>query len=170
MPSPRPRLVLPLLLAIFAGCAASQPALRPADLPEHVAESPIVLHWRIDREAERLATKRAAELGIGPKVAAMFEDPACLVTCFVEGRELTPEELRGQEALIEVARGLRSFHDSGLELPTRFHVQEIVREYAGVARSRGGALPDEFEGSLARADEIVAALALPARDPGASAD
>jgi hypothetical protein len=32
----------------------------------------------IDREAERLATKRAAELGIGPKVAAMFEEPPCL--------------------------------------------------------------------------------------------
>ena len=40
----------------------------------------------IDREAERLATSKAAELGIGPKVAAMFEEPPCLVTCFVEGR------------------------------------------------------------------------------------
>ena len=40
----------------------------------------------IDREAERLATERAAELGVGPKVAAMFQDPPCLVTCFIEGR------------------------------------------------------------------------------------
>jgi thiamine kinase-like enzyme len=113
----------------------------------------------IDREAERLATKRAAELGIGPKVAAMLEEPPCLVTCFIEGRELTAEELRAPDALAEVARGLRSFHDSGLELPTRFHVQEVVREYAEVAGSRGGTLPDEFEESLARADEIVAAVA-----------
>ena len=43
----------------------------------------------IDREAECLATSKAAELGIGPKVAAMFEDPPCLVTCFVESREMT---------------------------------------------------------------------------------
>ena len=113
----------------------------------------------IDREAERLATKHAAELGIGPKVAAMLENPACLVTCFVEGRELTSEELRASDALAEVARGLRTFHDSGLELPTRFLVQEVVREYAEVARSRGGAVPDEFEESLGRADEIVAAVA-----------
>ena len=113
----------------------------------------------IDREAERLATARAAELGIGPKVAAMLEDPACLVTCFVEGRQLTSEDLRAPDALAEVARGLRSFHDSGLELPKRFHVQEVVRDYAEVTRSRGGALPDEFEESLARADEIVAAVA-----------
>ncbi|MFL5768671.1 MAG: phosphotransferase, partial [Chloroflexota bacterium] len=113
----------------------------------------------IDREAERLATKHAAELGIGPKVAAMLEDPACLVTCFVEGRELTSGELRDPDALAEVARGLRSYHESDIELPTRFHVQEVVREYAEVTRSRDGTLPAEFEESLARADEIVATVA-----------
>jgi thiamine kinase-like enzyme len=112
----------------------------------------------IDREAERLATKQAAGLGIGPKVAAMFEDPPCLVTCFVEGRELTSEELRGQEVLTEVARGLRAFHDSGLELPTEFQVFDIVREYAEVARSRGGELPAAFDETLERAGQIVKAV------------
>src|SRR4051812_43335015 len=109
----------------------------------------------IDREAERLATKQAAALGIGPKVAAMFEEPPVLVTCFVEGRELTPPELREQAALTEVAYGLRAFHDSGLELPTEFHVYDIVREYADVARSRGGELPEAFDEALERAGEIV---------------
>jgi thiamine kinase-like enzyme len=113
----------------------------------------------IDREAERLATEQAAELGIGPKVAAMFEDPPCLVTCFVEGRELTSDELREQDVLAKVARGLRAFHDSGLELPTNFQVHDVVREYAGVARSRGGELPDAFDGALERAGEIVSAVA-----------
>jgi thiamine kinase-like enzyme len=112
----------------------------------------------IDREAERLATRQAAELGIGPKVAAMFEDPPCLVTCFVEGRELAPPELRDQDTLDEVARGLRAFHDSGLELPTEFQVYDVVREYADVARSRGGEVPEEFEGALERAGEIVKAV------------
>jgi thiamine kinase-like enzyme len=113
----------------------------------------------IDREAERLATRQAAELGIGPKVAAMFEDPPCLVTCFVEGRELASPELRDQKVLEEVARGLRAFHDSGLELPTEFQVYDVVRDYAEVARSRGGEVPDEFDGALARAGEIVKAVA-----------
>jgi thiamine kinase-like enzyme len=112
----------------------------------------------IDREAERLATKQASELGIGPKVAAMFEDPPCLVTCFVEGRELTSEELRGGEVLAEVAGGLRAFHDSGLELPTDFHVYELVQAYAEVARSRGGELPAEFDEALKRAGAIVKAV------------
>ena len=112
----------------------------------------------IDREAERLATGQAAELGIGPKVAAMFEDPPCLVTCFVEGRELAPPELRADDVLTEVASGLRAFHDSGLELPTDFQVYDVVRDYAEVARSRGGEVPDAFDESLERAGEIVKAV------------
>jgi thiamine kinase-like enzyme len=112
----------------------------------------------IDREAERLATKQAAALGIGPRVASMFEDPPCLVTCFVEGRELTSEELRESEVLTEVARGLRAFHDSGLELPTEFQVYDVVRDYADVAKSRGGDLPSAFDGALERAGEIVEAV------------
>ncbi|MEA2454482.1 MAG: hypothetical protein QOI45_744 [Thermoleophilaceae bacterium] len=112
----------------------------------------------IDREAERLATSRAAELAIGPKVAAMFEEPPCLVTCFVDGRQLTSPELREPDALAEVAYALRAFHDSGLELPTEFHVYDIVSDYAEVARSRGGELPEAFQESLVRAGEIVAAV------------
>jgi len=112
----------------------------------------------IDREAERQATQQAAELGVGPKVAAMFEEPPCLVTCFVEGRELTSGELREQDVLAEVARGLRAFHDSGLELPTEFQVYDVVREYADVARSRGGQVPDAFDSALERAGEIVKAV------------
>jgi thiamine kinase-like enzyme len=112
----------------------------------------------IDREAERLATKQAAELGIGPKVAAMFEDPPCLVTCFIEGRELTSDELREQGVLTEVASGLRAFHDSGLVLPTEFQVYDVVRDYADIARSKGGEVPAEFDGALERAGEIVKAV------------
>src|ERR671914_2934401 len=56
----------------------------------------------IDREAERLATRKAAELGLGPKVAAMLESPPCLVTCFVESRDVTAEELREPAYLDEV--------------------------------------------------------------------
>jgi thiamine kinase-like enzyme len=109
----------------------------------------------IDREAERLATKQAAELGVGPKVAAMFEDPPCLVTAFVEARAMTSDELRDEPALGQVAEALRGFHGSGLELPTDFHVYDLVQEYAEVARSRGGELPAAYEDSLRTAGEIV---------------
>jgi thiamine kinase-like enzyme len=98
----------------------------------------------IDREAERLATKGAADLGLGPKVAAMLDQPPCLVTWFVESREVTAEELREPARIEEVAGGLRSFHRSGLELPSRFHVPDVVHRYEEIARGRGGDIPEPF--------------------------
>src|SRR5688500_3907548 len=99
----------------------------------------------IDREAERLATKEAAKLGLGPKVAAMLDQPPCLVTCFVESRDVTAAELREAGTLDEIARGLRAFHESGLELPTDFYVTDIVTEYARIARERGGTVPAQLD-------------------------
>ncbi len=112
----------------------------------------------IDREAERLATKCAAGLGLGPKVAAMLETPSCLVTCFIKSREMTAPELREPEAIATIAAGLRQFHESGLELPTDFYVLEIAQGYAEVSRSRGGEPPPAFEGALAAAGEVVKAV------------
>src|SRR5215207_4596575 len=112
----------------------------------------------IDREAERLATRCAAELGLGPKVAAMLDEPPCLVTCFVPSRMVTTEELRSPACLEELGRGLRAFHDSDLSLPTGFAVVNVAREYADVARSRGGEPPAAFDDALACAEEIVAAV------------
>jgi thiamine kinase-like enzyme len=112
----------------------------------------------IDREAERLATKKAAELQLGPKVAAMLDQPACLVTCFVESREVTSAELREPAALDEVGRGMRAFHESGLELPRDFYVSEIVSNYAEVSQNRGGSLPDGFQHARDCARKVVKAV------------
>src|SRR5918992_1333512 len=43
----------------------------------------------IDRQAECIANKAAAELGIAPKVVALLDEPSALVTRFVAGREMT---------------------------------------------------------------------------------
>jgi thiamine kinase-like enzyme len=112
----------------------------------------------IDREAERLATKKAAELRLGPKVAAMLDQPPCLVTCFVESREVTAAELREPRYLDEVGEALRGFHHSGLELPTDFYVSEIVSDYAEVSKSRGGTLPDGFGHARDWARKVVKAV------------
>jgi thiamine kinase-like enzyme len=112
----------------------------------------------IDREAERLATKKAAELELGPRVAAMLDQPACLVTCFVESREVTAEELRRPDCLDEVGRDLRAFHRSGLELPTDFFVSEVVSDYVEIARSRGGEQPEAFREAHDYARKIVKAV------------
>jgi thiamine kinase-like enzyme len=112
----------------------------------------------IDREAERLATKKAAELRLGPKVAAMLDQPACLVTCFVESREVTAAELREPRYIDEVGEALRGFHHSGLELPTDFYVSEIVSDYAEVSKSRGGTLPEGFQHARDCVRKVVKAV------------
>ena len=108
----------------------------------------------IDRGAECMANKKAAELGIAPDVAAMLEHPPCLVTTFISGREMTAEELRTPEAIDRVARGLREFHESGLELTTDFDSFALVDEYAKLGREHGAELPDGFESARARASEV----------------
>jgi thiamine kinase-like enzyme len=112
----------------------------------------------IDREAERLATRKAAELGLGPKVAAMLEEPACLVTCFVASRDVSAAELRRPDELAAVGRGLRAFHESGLALPTDFDVMGIVSSYAEATRARGGTLPDGFDDARSLARKVLRAV------------
>jgi len=108
----------------------------------------------IDRTAECIANKAAAGLGMAPGVAAMFEEPSCLVTMFVEGREMTADELREPDTLAELARDLRRFHDSGTELPTEFDSFRLVEEYAESAREHGSEPPDGYDDALAAARKI----------------
>jgi thiamine kinase-like enzyme len=105
----------------------------------------------ISRQAERAANQRAAELGLAPVVVAVEED--CLVTEYVDGLPAEASDLAG--APEEVATALRVFHDSGLELPVRFWVPELLERYAEVVESRGGSLPPGY----ADARELVGRIA-----------
>ncbi len=113
----------------------------------------------IDRAAERAANETAAGLGIAPAVAAVLDD--CLVTRFVACRALAEGELAGR--VEEIASALRAFHDSGVRLPARFWVPDLLDEYAAIAAARGGELPREYESARSAAARIAAAL--PLREP-----
>jgi thiamine kinase-like enzyme len=112
----------------------------------------------IDRVAECIANKVAADLGMAPGVAAMLEEPSCLVTLFVSGREMTAEELREPDTLAEVAGDLRRFHDSGTVLPTGFDSFRLVDEYAQRGRAHGSEPPDGYDDALELAHRIEKAI------------
>ena len=112
----------------------------------------------IDREAECIANKAAAELGIAPKVAALLAEPSALVTAFVSGREMKADELREPETIAEVAHDLRSLHDSGTELPTGFDSFRLVEEYAETGRANGSEPPDGYDEALEAAHAIERAV------------
>ncbi len=105
----------------------------------------------IDRTAERLAAERAAALGIGPEL--VYADAECLVTVYLAARPLLPGDLGRDPA--PVGRALRRFHDSGLQLPTRFWIPELLGDYESLVRRRGGRVPAVF----IRAQEIVGRIA-----------
>ena len=119
----------------------------------------------IDRGAELIANRRAAEAGIAPAVAAMLDDPQCIVTVFVEGEGMSAERLRRPQALAEVASSLRALHEFRGVLPAEFDSFRIVDVYAETASARGATLPDAFERARADATEIEATLTGPEHRP-----
>jgi thiamine kinase-like enzyme len=110
----------------------------------------------ISRAAERLANHTAAELGFAPAVAA--GDDRCLVTDFLVCEPIDPDALRAQPE--PVAAALRAFHESGVDLPARFWVPELLDQYEAIVRERGGQLPDAYAPTQELAGRIADVLPL----------
>jgi thiamine kinase-like enzyme len=118
----------------------------------------------IDRVAEREATAAAARAGVGPEVVAFLTAPPCLVTRFLPGRPLTPEELRAPPLLEQVAAALRAFH-AGPPLPSSFDAFAIVDAYRATAQAHGAPIPERFGELIAGAQAIRSALRGPEHAP-----
>jgi thiamine kinase-like enzyme len=111
----------------------------------------------IDRGAERDAAKRAAAVGVAPEVAALLNDPPCLVTRFVEGETMSEAQLREPDALAAVAAALHAIHGCP-PIEATFDSFRIVEDYAAKARERGAEVPADYERARATAARIEAAL------------
>jgi thiamine kinase-like enzyme len=109
----------------------------------------------IDRETEWLANTAAAELGIAPRVLAHGD--GWIVTQYMHGIPAEAVDLRTRPEA--VAAALRRFHDSGVELPIRFWVPDLLEAYAEVVRERGGQLPEVYEQARQMVRRIAARLA-----------
>jgi thiamine kinase-like enzyme len=115
----------------------------------------------IDRKAEALANAAAARLGIAPPVTAELD--GCLVTGFVSFRAPAPGEVAAR--VQDVANALRSFHESGLQLPSTFWVPDLLADYAALMREHGASVPADFAEAASAAARIAGALALEDRRP-----
>jgi thiamine kinase-like enzyme len=114
----------------------------------------------IDRITEEIASRRAAAEKIAPPVVAFLSDVPALVTRWLPGGGLTPEEVRAPANLVQVARLLRRLH-SCPALPTSFDVFRLVERQ----RSLAATLPESFERVMALAGRIEAALTGPEHEP-----
>jgi thiamine kinase-like enzyme len=90
----------------------------------------------IDRAAEHVASRIAAELGLGPEVVAFVEPEGYLVTRYVDGEV-------GKVDVGWVGQALRRLHD-GPALPGRFDSFRVVEEYRATAREHGITVPTVY--------------------------
>ena len=109
----------------------------------------------IDREVEHQANLRAAELGIGPPVAAFVPERGWLVTRFIEGAPIPPQRMKEPEVVRRVAATLKKFHDSA-PIPGRFDSFAVVEQYRRDSEARGVVVPDAYEAAEELADRIRA--------------
>jgi thiamine kinase-like enzyme len=107
----------------------------------------------IDRTTEEIAARRAAAEGIAPAVVAFLSDVPALVTRWLPGGGLTPEEVRSPSVLPQVAEALRRLHASPA-LPSPFAVFRLVERQ----RELAAAVPASYDRTRALARRIEAVL------------
>jgi thiamine kinase-like enzyme len=113
----------------------------------------------IDRQAEYAASVAAAETGVAPSVVAHLPEQSVLVVEWVEGRTLTPADLRRPETIPRIADSLRRLH-SARPFPTGFDMFEIQRRYLDVVQRNGFRLPERYLEFAPVAARIEAAMAV----------
>jgi thiamine kinase-like enzyme len=104
----------------------------------------------IDRLVERDAAVAAARAGVGPEVVGFVEPEGYLVTRFVAGKPIPPEEMRTAARIGQAADAIRRFHE-GPPIRGRFDSFRIVEAYCSTATARGVRIPEAYD----RAKEVA---------------
>lgn len=98
----------------------------------------------IDRDAEFEASSMAGELGIAPEVFYFIRPEGYLVSRFIDGSPLPPEEVKQPENLKAIVEMLKKFHASPT-IPGTFWVPQIVKDYSAIATSHQIEFPHHFD-------------------------
>jgi thiamine kinase-like enzyme len=109
----------------------------------------------IDRRHETAANNLASSIGVAPEVLLFLEYENVLVTRFLPGRPILPDELGCEPMLGAVATTLRRLHHAG-SIGTVFDPFTIVRTYHDTASTRGVDEPFDFDAATNVLDEISA--------------
>jgi len=110
----------------------------------------------IDRSVEYEASLAAAAVGVGPEVVAFVQPEGYLVTRFIEGEIVPPEEIRKPEALRRVAQALRAVH-AGPPVRARFDSFRVVESYRETAERHGARIPAAYGRALELARRVARA-------------
>jgi thiamine kinase-like enzyme len=116
----------------------------------------------IDRTAEHVNSRRAAESGAAPAVLDYLPDLKVLVVEWVQGRTLVPDDLRDEQTLTRAADVCRKLH-AGPRFEGDFDMFRLQRHYLSIVTERGFRLPARYTDLMPEVDRIAAALAVQRR-------
>ena len=111
----------------------------------------------INREYEYAANLTAGKHGIAPEVVYFIRPEGYLVTRFITGRPLPPEEICEPENIRRVMDAVRKIHAMP-EIPGTFSVFRTIEDYFGTARRYNVAFPQKFDWLMARVHAAEQAL------------
>jgi thiamine kinase-like enzyme len=107
----------------------------------------------IDRRAEHVNSRAAADAGVGAPVLEFHEDPNLLVIGFLEGKTFTDDDLRDGGHLTRVAAACRQLH-SGERFVSDFDMFEVQRNYVDIVQEHGFRLPGRYLEFADQAEQI----------------
>jgi len=112
----------------------------------------------IRRDVEHAANKAAGLLGVAPEVMYFIEPEGYLLTRFVNGKRLPPEEITKPENIIRVVRKVRLFHERAPELKGEFNVFRRVEMLTATSKRFNCKFPFDFDWIMQKMNEVETAL------------
>ncbi len=112
----------------------------------------------IKRDVECAANTAAGKLGVAPEVLYFIEPEGYLVTRFIKGKRITPEEMDKEFNIRRVARKLRLFHRSAPTLGGEFNVFRRVEWLTKISTEHNSKFPFDFAEIQRKMTEIETAL------------
>ena len=112
----------------------------------------------IRRDVEHQANKAAGLLGVAPEVDYFIEPEGYLVTRYVSGKHIPPDEIIKPANIRRVARKLRLFHTQAPPLDGEFNVFRRVEWLIGVSQRNNCKFPFDFDWIMSKMHECEQAL------------
>lgn len=113
----------------------------------------------IDRRAEAVAARVAADAGVNAELLHFDETDGLMITRFVEGAA-TMDAARFTDlgAVARAARAFRTLHDCGGRFATDFVLFPMIDEYKALLAGKGATLPEGYDEVQERTGAARAAL------------
>jgi thiamine kinase-like enzyme len=112
----------------------------------------------IKRDVEYQANLQAGKLGIAPEVVYFIEPESYLITRFINGKRVLPEEISTPDYIRRVVRKLRLFHKNAQPLNGEFNVFRRVEFLTGVSRRYNCRLPFDFDWIMQKMRQVEEVL------------